>query len=36
MPQKFQVNDKVQTNLAYTKGFDGGICPPSGLNWLKT
>jgi hypothetical protein len=35
MPQKFQVNDKVQTNLAYTKGFDSGICPPSGLNWLK-
>lgn len=35
MPKKFQINDKVQTNLAYTKGFGDGVYPPSGLNWLK-
>jgi len=35
MSQKFQVNDKVQTNLAYAKGFGDGVYSPSALNWLK-
>lgn len=35
MSSKFQINDVVQTNMAYTKGFGGGVYPPRGLTWLK-
>lgn len=32
---KFNIGDKVQTNIAYAKGFDDNVCSPQGMNWLK-